>query len=100
MTSLWITLQTQLQELLQAQLRKQKYYVAEIPKEIYVPPQKRQQIIDELGYINRMEYKWNIEIINLLDNTVTQPLKFGTTEWVETKNDPYVVYITCSHTYL
>ena len=80
MTSLWITLQTQLQELLQAQLRKQKYYVVETSKEIYIPPQKRQQIIDELRYINRMEYKWNIEIINLLDNTVTQPLKFGTTK--------------------
>ena len=80
MTSLWITLQTQLQELLQAQLRKQKYYVVETSKEIYIPPQKRQQIIDELRYINRMEYKWNIEIINLLENTVTQPLKFGTTK--------------------
>ena len=37
-----------------------------IPKERYIPPEKRQQITDELGlvnYINKMEYQ---KIINLV----------------------------------
>ena len=42
-----------------------------IPKEIRIPPEKKQQIIDELRlkyYITRMEYQ---KIINLLDNETT-----------------------------
>ena len=43
-----------------------------IPKEIRIPPEKKQQIIDGLRlkyYITRMEYQ---KIINLLDNETTQ----------------------------
>ena len=49
----------------------------EIPKEKYISPEKRQQIIDEL---NKMEYQ---KIINLLDNTSNKPSKFRTKIWVE-----------------
>ena len=49
----------------------------EIPKERYISPEKRQQIIDEL---NKMEYQ---KIINLLDNTSNKPSKFRAKIWVE-----------------
>ena len=40
-----------------------------------------------------MEYQ---KIINLFDNTVTQPSKLWTRKWVGTNYDPYGQYNTCS----
>ena len=55
----------------------------EIPKERYISPEKREQIINDLilRYNNiTMEYQ---KIINLLDNTPNQPSKFKTKNSVE-----------------
>ena len=55
----------------------------EIPKERYISPEKREQIINDLilRYNNiTMEYQ---KIINLLDNTPNQPSKFETKNSVE-----------------
>ena len=55
----------------------------EIPKERYISPEKREQIINDLilQYNNiTMEYQ---KIINLLDNTPNQPSKFKTKNSVE-----------------
>ena len=55
----------------------------EIPKERYMSPEKREQIINDLilRYNNiTMEYQ---KIINLLDNTPNQPSKFKTKNSVE-----------------
>ena len=49
---------------------------------IWIYPEKRQQIIEELRltlYISRMEYQI---IVNLLDNTSDQPSKFRTKNWI------------------
>ena len=54
-------------------------------KDIYLQ-KKRQQIIDNLRNIKTLEYK---KIINLLDNTPNQTLKFMTKNWVEVNDDTY-----------
>ena len=48
-----------------------------IPRERYIPPEKRQKTIDDLNKYNNaiMEYQ---KIINLLDDTSYEPSKFRT----------------------
>ena len=48
--------------------------------EIYIPPEKRQQIIDDLRYNIKMEYQ---KIINLLDPTSDNVPKFITKKWID-----------------
>ena len=62
------------------------------PKERYISPERRQQIINELRlvqYINKIEYQKNI---NLLDNTSNQPSKFRTKNWVKINDNRNGVY--------
>ena len=65
----------------------------EIPKERYISPHKRQQIIDELRliwYNIIMEYQNKIIIImNLLDKTPNQLSKFRTKSWIEIKDQSF-----------
>ena len=65
----------------------------EIPKERYISPYKRQQIIDELRliwYNIIMEYQNKIIIImNLLDKTPNQLSKFRTKSWIEIKDQSF-----------
>ena len=66
----------------------------EIPKEICIAPEKRQQILGELRlieYINKMGHH---KIINLLDYQTTQPSKFGTKNWVKINNQSNGIYET------
>ena len=54
-----------------------------VKRNIYIPPEKRQQIIDEIRliqYIKSVEYQ---SITNLLDNENTQPSSFRAKNWVE-----------------
>ena len=70
-----------------------------IPKERYISPEKRQQIIDELRLVWKqynniiMEYQ---KIINLLDNTPNHLSKFRTKNWIEINNQSRGVYSTNS----
>ena len=56
----------------------------EMPKERYMSPEKRQDIIDDLNISIIMEYQ---KIINLLENTPNQPSKFTTNYWVEVNDE-------------
>ena len=52
-------------------------------QEIYIPPEKRQQIIDDLRFFSqciKMEYQ---KITNLLDTTLDEVPRFITKIWVE-----------------
>ena len=62
------------------------------PKERYISPERRQQIINELRlvqYINKIKYRKNI---NLLDHTSNQPSKFRTKNWVKINDNRNGVY--------
>ena len=64
----------------------------EIPKERYISPKKRQQIIDELRLIQYniiMEYQ---KIANLIDDTSNKPSKFRTKNWVEINDESRKTY--------
>ena len=63
----------------------------EIPKERYMSPEERQNIIDNLRSI--IIYQ---KIINLLDNTPNQPTKFRTKNWIEINHDACRTYNTNS----
>ena len=63
----------------------------EIPKERYISPQERQQIIDELRLINNiiMEYQ---KIANLIHDASNPPSKFRTKNWVEINDESRGTY--------
>ena len=64
----------------------------EIPKEryIYICPEERQKIIDDLNYdIIIMEYK---KIINFLGNASNQPSKVRTKNWVKINDESRGTY--------
>ena len=56
----------------------------EIPKERYISPKERQQIIDELRLI--IEYQ---KIANLIDDASNQLSKFRTKNWIEINYETY-----------
>ena len=60
----------------------------EIPKERYISPEEKQQIIYEVRYNNIILGK-----VNLLDNTPNEPFKFRTKNWVKTNDDSWA---TCN----
>ena len=65
----------------------------EIPKERYLSPGERSNIVDNLDIDIIMEHQ---KIINLLDNTPNQPTKFRTKNWVEINDDARRTYNTNS----
>ena len=65
----------------------------EIPKERYLSPEERSNIVDNLDINIIMEHQ---KIINLLDNTPNQPTKFRTKNWVEINDDARRTYNTNS----
>ena len=63
----------------------------EIPKERYISPQERQQIIDELGLIKY--YNNGIQkIANLINNASNPPPKFRTKNCVEINDESVETY--------
>ena len=67
----------------------------EVPKKRYISPEEKQQIIDELRLVQ--QYNNGIsKIANLLDNTLDQPSKFRTKNWVEINDESKESYGTGS----
>ena len=60
----------------------------EAPKKRYISPEERRQIIDELTLDKNMIIEYQ-QITNLLDNTLDQPFKLRTRNWVEINNESY-----------
>ena len=59
-----------------------------IPKERYISPKERQQIIDII-----MEYQ---KIANFIDDASNQPSKFRTKNWIEINDESRGTYIVNS----